>query len=99
VVFSDWCSSAISCRICDAQGGVEVRQRFVEQEPLGVAHDGAADGDALALAAGQLAGLAVEVVRQVQHLGRAFDLLPDSAFGHPRHLQRKAMFFRTVMCG
>jgi hypothetical protein len=33
---------------------VEVRERLVEQEHLGVAHDGAADGDALALAARQL---------------------------------------------
>ena len=35
-----------------AQLGVEVGQRLVEQEDLRVAHDGAADGDALALAAG-----------------------------------------------
>jgi hypothetical protein len=39
-----------------AQGGVEVGQRLVEQEGRGFAHDGAADGDALALAAGELAG-------------------------------------------
>ena len=38
-----------------AQLGVEVRQRLVEQEDLGVAHDGAAHRDALALAAGELA--------------------------------------------
>ena len=38
-----------------AQRGVEVRQRLVEQEGRGLAHDGAADGDALALAAGELA--------------------------------------------
>ncbi len=46
-----------------AQRRVEVRQRLVEQEGLGLAHDGAADGDALALAAGELARLAVEIVR------------------------------------
>ena len=38
-----------------AQRRVEVGQRLVEQEGLRLAHDGAADGDALALAAGELA--------------------------------------------
>ena len=49
------------CRFADlaahlhAQLGVEVRERLVEQEHLRVAHDGAAHGDALPLAAGKLA--------------------------------------------
>ena len=51
----------------DAQRGVEVGQRLVEQEGLRLAHDGAADGDALALAAGELARLAVEIVGEVEH--------------------------------
>ena len=34
-----------------AQLGIEIAERLVEQEHLRVAHDGAADGDALALAA------------------------------------------------
>ena len=38
-----------------AELGVEVGERLVEQEDPRVAHDGAADGDALALAAGELA--------------------------------------------
>ena len=42
---------------------VEVRQRLVEQEELRVAHDGPADGDALALPAGELARIAVEELR------------------------------------
>ena len=37
-----------------AQRRVEVGERLVEQEHLGLAHDRAADGDALALAAGEL---------------------------------------------
>ena len=41
-----------------AQLGVEVGQRLVEQEDLRIAHDGAAHGDALALAAGELARIA-----------------------------------------
>ncbi len=34
-----------------AQFGIEVRQRFVEQEDIDFAHQRPADGDALALAA------------------------------------------------
>ena len=43
----------------DAQLGVEVAQRLVHQERLRLAHDRAAHGHALALAAGELARLAV----------------------------------------
>ena len=39
---------------------VEVGERLVEQEHLRMAHDGAPDGDALALAAGKLARLPLE---------------------------------------
>ena len=49
-----------------AQLGVQVGQRLVEQEHLGLAHDGPAHGHALALAAGQLARLAVQQVAQLQ---------------------------------
>ena len=37
-----------------AERRIEVGQRLVEQEGLRLAHDGAADRDALALAAGEL---------------------------------------------
>ena len=57
---SSWWSLASSTRICDAELGVEVGERLVEEEDLGLADDGAADGDALALAAGELRRLAVE---------------------------------------
>ena len=53
-----------------AQLGVEVRQRLVEQEHAGVAHQGAADRDALALAAGELRRPAIEQIGDLQHLGR-----------------------------
>ena len=49
-----------------AQRGVEVGQRLVEQEHLGLAHDRAADGHALALPARQVLGLALEQVLDVQ---------------------------------
>ena len=54
----------------DAQLGVEVRQRFVEQEHLRLPHDGAAHRDALALAAGELPRLAVEHRRRFRECAR-----------------------------
>src|SRR3954471_17974283 len=61
----------------NAQLGVEVRQGLVEQEHLRIAYDGAAHGDALALAAGELARIAFEQRRQRQDLGGALDALVD----------------------
>ena len=43
----------------DAQFRIEIRQRFVEQEHLRIAHDGASHGDALALTARELARIAL----------------------------------------
>ena len=50
----------------DAQLRVEIGQRFVEQEDIRIADDGAADGDALALAAGELARIAVQQGLELQ---------------------------------
>ena len=60
-----------------AQFGVEVGERLVEQEHLRVAHDGAAHGDALALAAGKLARIAGEVRGQAENTSGAADFLVD----------------------
>ena len=49
-----------------AQLGVEVGERLVEQEHRGLAHDRAAHRDALALAAGELARLALEKRRRAR---------------------------------
>ena len=46
--------------------GVEVGQRLVQQEGLDGAHDGPPHGHPLALTARELAGLAVEVVGDLQ---------------------------------
>ena len=54
-----------------AQLRVEVRQRLVEQEHLRVAHDRAPHRDALALAARELARIAVEVRREPEDVGGA----------------------------
>ena len=58
----------------DAQLGIEVAERLVEQEDLRIADDGAAHRDALALAARQLARIAVHQRRQRQDLGSAAHL-------------------------
>ena len=66
VVPSAVCSCRISCAHLHAQLGVEVGERLVEQERRRLAHDGAAHGDALALAAGELARLALEQLRRAR---------------------------------
>ena len=83
-----------------AQLGVEVGQRLVEQEHLGIAHDRPAHGDALALAAGELRGAALEQSvrdrgsRRPRRRGASI-----SSFGRLAIFSEKPMFSRTVMCG
>jgi hypothetical protein len=64
------------------QLGVQIRQRLVKQKHLRLANDGAAHGHALALAAGQLARLALQQLGQLQNRGGLVD--PDLDLGH-RH--------------
>ena len=45
---------------------VEVAGRFVGEEDAGVVHEGAGDGDALAFAAGELAGAVLEAVGEAE---------------------------------
>ena len=82
-----------------AQLGVEVGERFVEQKHLRIAHDGAAHGDALALAAGKLARIALEIGAEPEDVGRAIDPRVDLGLGAPRSLSEKPMLAATVMCG
>ena len=60
-----------------AQGGVKVRERFVEEEDFGVAHEGAADGDALALAAAERFGFSIEVIFELQQARGGADAAVD----------------------
>ena len=60
-----------------AQRRVEIRQRLVEQEGFRLANNRPADRHALALAAGQLARLTIEIGREVERGGRRL----DPAFG------------------
>ena len=82
-----------------AQLGVEVRERLVEQEGVGVAHEGPAHGHPLALAARELRRLAVEELGQLEHLGRPLHPLVDLVVGVLRRRSGKAMFSYTVRCG
>ena len=84
----------------DAQLGVEVGERLVEEEQLGLAGDGAADGDALALAAARApsacgrAGARSAGSPPSWRRPRAI-----SARGVLRIFRPKPRFWRTDMCG
>ncbi len=69
--------------------GVQVGQRLVHQEYLGVTHDGAADGDALTLAARKRLRLTVEVLGDTQNLGSGANLAVNLVFGDLLELKRK----------
>ncbi|ELZ67519.1 phenol hydroxylase [Haloferax prahovense DSM 18310] len=69
-----------------AKFGVQVGQRLVHQEHLGVAHDGAPEGDPLLLAAGEFAGLAVEQVGDAEHGRRLLDEFVDVGVAHVSRL-------------
>ena len=70
-----------------AQLEIERTQRLIEQQDLGTVDQGACDGDALLLAAGQLIGLAAlkaAELHQIEHLHHA---LADLVFGDLLHLE------------
>ena len=70
-----------------AQLGVQVGQRLVHQEHLGFTHDGAAQGDTLALTAGQRGRLAVQQRFNAQDGGSFLDATVDVSLGHFAQLQ------------
>ncbi len=82
-----------------AQLGVKVRQRFIEQKHLRLTHDGAADGDTLALAARQFFGFALQQCSMFSTLAAAATLASMSACGRPAMRSANDMFCATSMCG
>ena len=83
-----------------AELGVEVRQRLVEEEDADLLDQRAADGDALALAAGELRGLAIEQMVDLQELRRPVDAALDLVASRLRRADRpKLRLPRTVLVG
>ena len=83
-----------------AQVGVQVGQRFVQQQHLGLDHDRARQRDTLLLPAGQLRRIAVAQMPQLHHVedrGRAADAGPRA--GSLRSFSPNATFCATVMFG
>ena len=74
----------------DAKLRIEIRQRLVHQEDLGIAHDGATHGNALSLSARELLGLAIEHGGQIEQLRRPLDLLGDFRLRHLAQRQAEA---------
>jgi hypothetical protein len=72
-----------------SQLGVEVGQRLVEQEHRGLVHQRPGQGHPLALAAGELAGLAAEQVINAQHPGGATSSLLPLPGRHPGRTERE----------
>jgi hypothetical protein len=70
-----------------AQLGVQVGQRLVEEEHLGVPHDGAAHRHPLALATRELAGLALQQLLDAQDLGGVPHPFLDLGLGELPHLE------------
>ena len=70
-----------------AQGRIQVRKRFVEEQHLRFAGNGAADGHALALAARELARVAVEQVFQLQDASGVAHAFVDLGLAEPCNLQ------------
>jgi hypothetical protein len=70
-----------------AQRGVEVGERFVEEEHLRAAHDRAPHGHALPLSAGELLGAALEQVLDAEHRHRLGDQALALGLGGAAHLQ------------
>ena len=73
-----------------AQLRVEVGERLVHEEHARLAHDRAPHRHALALAAGELTGLALQVRRQLEHLGDLAHPLVALAALDLGHAQREA---------
>ena len=71
----------------DAELGVEIRQRFVEQQHARADDDRAGERDALLLAAGELAGELLLVSGETDLRQHVADALPDLGGGEIAHAQ------------
>jgi hypothetical protein len=83
----------------DAELGVQVRERLIEQKDARLAHQSAAHGDALTLAAGELTGAPFEQMLDLQRLGDDGHRLVALVLRTLRISMPKAMFSATDMLG
>src|SRR4051812_33701799 len=83
----------------DPQLGVEVRQRFVEEEDLWIADEGATHGDSLPLAAGKLVRPPVQQRVSCSSCATRRTSTSRVARGTPRTFIPKLMFWCTVIEG
>ncbi len=83
-----------------AQLGVEIGQRLVEQQDVGLDHQRARQRDALLLAAGQFVRIAALEPGQVDQRQRLLDLaLAPRRAGTLRIFRPNTTFSNTVLCG
>jgi hypothetical protein len=78
----------------DAQLGIEIRQRLVHQERAGLAHDGAAHGDALTLAARKVPRLSIEELFESENVGGFGHAPADLAAAHLVEFEAEAQIVR-----
>ena len=79
---------------------VEVRQRLVEQERIGLPHDRPAHRDALPLATGQVRRFAVQVLGELEGFSSLLHALADLFLGQPAaQSQREGDVPKTLRCG
>ena len=83
----------------DAQCGIEVGQRLVEQEDLRLAHDGTADRDALALAAREFARAALQQRLELQDARGLGDARLDLGLGRSGEPEAEAHVGGNVHVG
>ncbi|EGE55388.1 hypothetical protein RHECNPAF_930033 [Rhizobium etli CNPAF512] len=77
----------------EAQLGVEIGERFIEQQHVGLADQGARQRHALLLAAGKLGRPPAHQIADLDEGGDLVDLLADLGGRHTLYLQRKADVF------
>ncbi len=83
-----------------AQLGIQVGERLIEEENFWLAHDGPTDSHTLALATGELAGLAVEQVFDAQDLSRILNPLLDFCLWGSCAVSGRTPYCRyTDICG
>ncbi|MPM84688.1 hypothetical protein SDC9_131761 [bioreactor metagenome] len=76
-----------------AQLCVEVAQRLVHEEDLRMANNCAADGDTLALTAGERLGLSLQILGDTENLRRFLHLLVDLSLGNLAQLESERHVF------